>query len=239
MGKDSIDHPPRLHDDLANAVAGVSFLVSNAKSSHHEFNPALHISRQHLKLAVGNWPLFVGLSYGDNIVASVVGQTYNNEIRIFASFLSEGWSLRRHLLENVQSWLSAHPVSPRLSIMGAYEDNADVDIRSQTYSTVQEVLSGSWTTITRPWETRRDKMLDTLTKAQAYTFKPLVQFDPMNTRELSQALNSGRFSEKVLAEKKHYHIVNAFSLLIARLELWKAMPKDPKQPRLPPTFMSA
>jgi hypothetical protein len=239
MGKDSVDHPPRLHDDLANSVAGVSFLVSNAESSHHEFNPALHIARQHLKLAVSNWPAFIGLSYGDNIVASVIGQTYNNEIRIFASFVSEGWSLRRHLLENVQSWLSAHPVSPRLSIMGAHEDNADVDIRSQTYSTVQEVLGGSWTTVSKPWETRRDHMLDLLCRAQAYTFRPVVQFDPMNTREISQALSSGRFREKVIAEKKHYHIVNAFSLMLSRLELWKATAKAPKLPRLPPSPMSA
>jgi hypothetical protein len=31
-GKDTIDHPPRLHDDLANAVAGVSYLLINAET---------------------------------------------------------------------------------------------------------------------------------------------------------------------------------------------------------------
>jgi hypothetical protein len=87
-GKDSVDHPPRLHDDLANSVAGVSYLLGLAKNSRQEFNPALHISRQKLKLALGNWPLFVGVSSGDGVlVARVVGQMYNAEIRIFAAFL--------------------------------------------------------------------------------------------------------------------------------------------------------
>jgi hypothetical protein len=31
LGKDSVDHPPRLHDDLANAVAGVSYLIINSE----------------------------------------------------------------------------------------------------------------------------------------------------------------------------------------------------------------
>src|SRR5262245_38369016 len=74
-GRDSIDHPPRLHDDLANAVAGVSYLLSNSVGkSSSEFNPSLHISRQGLTLLTGKWPLFVGLSYGDGIAATVVAQ---------------------------------------------------------------------------------------------------------------------------------------------------------------------
>ena len=32
LGKDTIDHPPRLHDDLANSVAGVSYLLINAET---------------------------------------------------------------------------------------------------------------------------------------------------------------------------------------------------------------
>ena len=31
-GKDTVDHPPRLHDDLANSVAGVSYLLINAEA---------------------------------------------------------------------------------------------------------------------------------------------------------------------------------------------------------------
>jgi hypothetical protein len=32
LGKDTIDHPTRLHDDLANSVAGVSYLLINAET---------------------------------------------------------------------------------------------------------------------------------------------------------------------------------------------------------------
>jgi hypothetical protein len=73
-GKDSVDHPPRLYDDLANSVAGVCYLLnSNTKNSRHEFNPAFHIAKEGLRLALGNWPLCVGVSVGDGFVASVVG----------------------------------------------------------------------------------------------------------------------------------------------------------------------
>jgi hypothetical protein len=65
-----------------------------------------------------------------------------------------------------------------------------------------------------------------------------VQINPVNTFPLSQALN-GRFYEKTQAEKKNYHTINAFSILLARLELWKATPKNPEPQRLPPSFMSA
>jgi hypothetical protein len=53
-GKDSVDHPPRLYDDLANSVAGVSYLLGLAKNSRHEFNPAFHVSKTELRLALGN-----------------------------------------------------------------------------------------------------------------------------------------------------------------------------------------
>jgi len=47
-GKDTVDHPPRLHDDLSNSVAGVYYLLLTAdreKAHYHEFNASLHISR--------------------------------------------------------------------------------------------------------------------------------------------------------------------------------------------------
>jgi Phage Terminase len=122
-GKDTVDHPPRLHDDLANAVAGISYLLTTTvEKSQSQFNPALHISRSKLTLMTGDWPLFVGVSYGDGVAASVIAQTYNDEVRIFASFVSEGTSLRRHLEQFTKSWLiTTHIGSPCLVATRTYQ----------------------------------------------------------------------------------------------------------------------
>jgi hypothetical protein len=240
-GKDTVDHPPRLHDDLANSVAGVSYLLSTAKNARPEFNPSLHIAREKLRLAVGNWPLVIGVSYDEGIAASVLGQVYNNEIRIFAAFLTEAMSLKRHIEECIKPWLSTNlsslpktPNAPKLRLLGAYED--DPQGKSDTHRTVREALPAEWCSITKPWESRRDAMLEVLVKAQAFSFKPVVQINSTST--LSQALN-GRVYEKAQIEKKTYHVLNAFSLLVARLQMWQVMSKDLKPPRLPPSAMSA
>ena len=242
-GKDSVDHPPRLHDDLANSVAGVSYLLSTAKNARPEFNPSLHISGEKLRLAAGNWPLVIGVSYDEGIAASVIGQVYNNEIRIFAAFLTEAMSLRRHIEECVKPWLSTNlsslpktPNAPKLRLLGAYED--DPQGKSDTHRTVREALPAEWCSITKPWESRRDAMLEVLVKAQAFSFKPVVQINSTDTQVLSQALN-GRVYEKSQIEKKTYRVLDAFSVLVARLQMWQAMPKDPKPPRLPPSAMAA
>ena len=156
---------------------------------------------------MGNWPLFVGLSYGDDIVATVIGQPYNGEIRIFAAFLSEGMSLRRHLEESIKPLANGQcaPFAPVWRLRGL----TDLQIKSQTHRTAQEILSGEWASISKPWEIRRDAMRDILGKAAPFTFKPVVQLDPANTLLLSQALN-GRFYEKAESEKKSYHVVNSF-----------------------------
>jgi hypothetical protein len=107
-------------------VAGVAYLLLNAKDGRsRQFNPALHISPKRLKFHVINWPVFIGVSQGDNgIVASVLAQVYNDEIRIFAAFLSEGMSLRRHLSQYIKPWLSAQAAdAANLAMLGAYEDN--------------------------------------------------------------------------------------------------------------------
>ena len=239
-GKDTVDHPPRLHDDLSNAVAGVSHLLSTAKNARPEFNPALHIAREKLRLAAGNWPVVIGISYDEGIAASIIGQMYNNgQIRILAAFLSEGVSLRRHLLEHTKPWLSTHAhLSSRLQMLGAYEDTTDLEKKSATRRTAQEILSGEWALISKSWEIRRDAMLDILTKAAPFTFRPVVQFDPVSASVLSQALN-GRLYEKDKVEKKNSHVINAFGLLLARIEHWKAQPKTAVAQRVPPSWMSA
>jgi hypothetical protein len=166
----------------------------------------------------------------------VIGQVYNREIRIFAAFCSEGMSVRQHLLEYTGGWLSTN--ARQLRMMSGYEE-VDSEIQSETFMAIREILGGESALITKPWEVRKDAMLDTLTKAQPFTFKPIVQITPENTAPLSQALNSGRYSERVQADRKNYHVVNAFSILLARLEIYRAMPKKPGPHRIPPSAMSA
>jgi hypothetical protein len=233
-GRDSIDHPARFHDDLSNAVAGVSYLLSSTvEKSRGNFNAAKHISSEALKLAIGNWPLFIGVSHDEGIAASVIGQQYNNEIRIFAAFVTEGMSLRHHLLEHTRNWLANN--AHRLELMGSYEKDKDPQQDSEIYRTALDVLGGQWVSITKPWDVRRDSLLDTLTKAQPFTFEPVVKINRENTLPLSQALSS-RFYDK--AEKKHYYIANAFSLLLSRLDLWKNTPKARGPRILPPSAMA-
>jgi hypothetical protein len=62
-----------------------------------------------------------------------------------------------------------------------------------------------------------------------------LQLDPVNARPLIEAL-SGRWSfEKDRRDTRNasWHVANAFTLLLCRLELWKAMPKDYEPPLLP------
>ena len=100
-GKDTVDHPPRLHDDLANAVAGVCHLLSNTDKTkpRGEFNPSLHVARQNLKFIEGTWPLLVGVRCDDTFAASVIAQAYGNEVRAMAAFLSQETSLKHHLAQ--------------------------------------------------------------------------------------------------------------------------------------------
>ena len=231
-----MDHPPRLHDDLANAVAGVSYLLgSNAKNSRHEFNPSLHIAKERLSLAVRDWPLFVGVSYGDGLAAAVIGQAYGNEIRVFFAAVSEGVSLRRFLEEHARQWLVRN--ARQIKLNGAFEKSENLEIQSETRKAARDVLAGEWVSIQTPWQIRRDRLLSTLTESQPFNFKPRVQIDA-TASALSQALN-GRLYEKDKAERKHWHVINAFTCLLARIETWKVRPKDPAPMRLPPSWMSS
>jgi len=233
-GRDTVDHPPRLKDDLANAVAGVSYLLSSTvEKSRGNFNPRLHISPQGLKMVTGDWPLFCGVSYGDGFVASVIAQTYNDEVRVFAAFCTEGISLRRHLEQFTKSYLITH--AHRLQLFGGYEDITDAQLKSEIFLTAQEILQGQWASISKPWEIRRDNLLNSLVKAVPYKLTPAVQFDPTNTVQLSQALSSGRYRERIQADRQNYHVVNALTILLSRIDFWRAMPKSHRPRPLPPS----
>ncbi len=45
-GRDSIDHAPGAHDDIANAVAGALLAVSGGRSRQHELNMAMILTRE-------------------------------------------------------------------------------------------------------------------------------------------------------------------------------------------------
>jgi hypothetical protein len=237
-GRDSVDHPPRLHDDAANSVAGVSHLLNNSKDSTRSgvFNASLHVSKQPLRFVDGNWPLLVGVSCDDNFAASVVAQSYNDEIRVFASFCSEGISLRHHLEEFTRPWLAAN--APRLPLLGGYEDGPNVQTRANLHKDATEILNGSWCSIWFEYSERLDKMRAALVKSVPYKFVPAIQFNPVGTSALTGALASGRYREKATVDKKNWHAVNAFSLVIARLEIFKNQPKESKPRPLPPSYMS-
>jgi hypothetical protein len=222
------------------------------KRAARGFNRAQHVSRDRLKLIWGQ-PLFIGQTFVD-CPATVIGQVdHSGQIRILASFVSQGMNLRRHLEQCAKPWLTANTrpderFKPWLAtsglhpaLLGACEE-AGPQLSSDMRQTIRETLgAGEWMTIQKPWESRRDAMLDILGKAMPYTFRPILQIDPVNARPLIEAL-SGRWSfEKDRRDTRNasWHVANALTLLLSRLELWKATPKDPKLPRLPPSPMSA
>ena len=149
-----------------------------------------------------------------------------------------GSAILAALEESVKPWLSANVRGATL--LGGYEE-ADPRLSSDMRRTINEILgAGEWTVIKKPWESRRDAMLDVLGKATAYTFKPILQLDSVNALPLIEAL-SGRWSferERRDTKNASWYIANAFGLLLARSELWKAMQKPPMVQRLPPSWMS-
>ena len=207
------------------------------KRAARGFNRSQHVSRERLKLIVGR-PLFIGMTYAD-CPASILGTIdRSGEIRILAAFVGEGMSLRRHLEESVKPWLSANVRGATL--LGGYEE-ADPRLSSDMRKTINEILgAGQWSMIRKPWESRRDSLLDILSKAVPYSFRPILQIDPVDARPLIEAL-SGRWSferERRDTKNASWYIANAFGLLLARSELWKAMQKPPMVQRLPPSWMS-
>ena len=205
------------------------------KRAARGFNRSQHVSRERLKLILDR-PLFIGQTFVD-CPATVVGQVdRSGQIRILAAFVSEGMSLRRHLEECVKPWLSANTY--RLALLGGLEE-ADPRVGSDMRRTIDEILgAGEWAVIQKPWESRRDAMLDVLGKAMPYTFKPILQIDPVDARPLIEAL-SGRWSfERERRDMKNalWHVANAFTLLIARSELWKAKQK-PHRATKPSAFL--
>jgi hypothetical protein len=217
LGKDSIDHPPRLHDDLANAVAGLAYLLSDAEGNRGDsgFNPQKHIAQEELVAACYE-PVYVGLTLTSPI-ASVIGQAHRGGIEVYACFSSNA-GLRDHLERHVQPWLRSH--APWASnnwqkLFGSYNDDIELQARISLAAIIEEILPGDWQPAEVPIEARREAMLLALQKAQGFTFKPSFQVSP-GAALIAPAL-SRPYDPK---EKSIYSaIVNALSLLVSRISL--------------------
>jgi hypothetical protein len=207
------------------------------KRAARGFNRAQHVARERLKII--HAPVFIGQTFVD-CPATVVGQLdRSGQIRVVAAFVSAGMSLRRHLEQRVKPWLSANVFRPTL--LGGLED-ADPQVSSD----MRRTMAKSWAPasgrrLKNRGESRRDAMLDALAKAIPHVFTPALQIDPVNARPLIEALSGRRSFEKDRRDTRNasWHVANAFSLLLSRLELWKATPKNPERMRMPPSAMSA
>ena len=90
------------------------------------------------------------------------------------------------------------------------------------------MLGGDWSPAQKPWESRKDSILDVLAKAVPGAFKPARQINATEARLLIDAL-SGRWSyEKNRRDTRtvwHY-VADAFSCAIGRVE-----PDGPVKPK--------
>ena len=181
----------------------------------------------------------------------MVGQALDNgQVNVLASLVSEGLSLKAHLEQHVRPWFSTNiteasrAATRRSPLLAALEDTDDSGLKSSAYGTLQECFGfefGQLTTIKRPWEERRNVVMDILNRAMKFTFKPALQLDPVHARPLAEALNSPFYerSNRTQVEKTNHCIVGALALMLLRAELWKATPKA-SQPRQPPrSWMTA
>lgn len=146
MGKDSVDHPPRLHDDVANSVAGLSHLLTDAEGGQAKngFNPAKHISQE--KLVPSRYaPIGVGLTL-TSPTASVIGQAHDNGIEIYMAFASQG-GLKNHIEQHLRPWLqqnSGWALSSWEKLLGTYEDGLVAETQWSLAAIIQDALPGDW-----------------------------------------------------------------------------------------------
>ena len=222
-GKDTVDHPPRLHDDLANSVAGVSYLLINAEASqnHGGFNAAKHIAQGKL-VPIRGAAIGIGITL-TSPTASVLGQADNHGgIQIFAAFVSQG-GLEDHIQTRLRPWLyqnAGWALNDWQKLLGCYED-IDQSAEWNLAAVVTEALPGEWHPAAVPIEARRESVLSALSKAQTFTFQPAFQVDP--DAELIAPALSRPYDPK---DKSVYAAVaNALGLLISRMA-----PGEPQGP---------
>jgi hypothetical protein len=226
LGKDAIDHPARLHDDVANAAAGVAYLLLSAEASqnHGGFNAARHIADEKLEPIVGS-PLYVGLTIVSPIASVIAQVTAAGAIQILAAFASEG-GLSDHVETQLKPWIRQHVgvIRNRQAIIGTY-DNSDLDMQSAYYLIrgVEEQIFGTWDPPMKPWAGRRETMTSLFSKVENFTHTPMLRVSPEAT--LVPPALSRPWDPK---DKAVYAaIANAVSLCIDRID--PGRPKDEDQ----------
>jgi hypothetical protein len=212
-GKDSIDHPPRLSDDLANSVAGLAHLVLNDEdSSASGFNARYHVADKPL-LPVAYEPVYIGSTL-TSPWASVLAQNPQGGVQILAAFVTEVGGLRYHLEQQVLPWLTQYArfaFSNRQNFCGCYSDDMDMLTLQTLVASLENIAPWNWQQPSLQWEGRRENMLALLSQVERFTFLPKFQVSN-NAMLIAQSLSRPPDLKTV-----HGSIQNALSLVIDRI----------------------
>jgi hypothetical protein len=191
------------------------------------FNRSLHVSKQ--KIVPDYGPVYVGQTF--EVPVTVIAQAQSGVVCVLAVFTSEQMSLRRHIETIVKPWLVRHTswALRGRQLFGSYPGEGDGQQQWPSQLILEEMLlGGDWSPAQKPWESRKDSILDVLAKAVPGAFKPALQINATEARLLIDAL-SGRWSyEKNRRDTRtvwHY-VADAFSCAIGRVE-----PDGPVKPK--------
>lgn len=172
-------------------VAAIAHRGELSSRAARGFNRSLHVSQQKIVPEYG--PIYVGQTF--EMPATIIAQAQSGVVCVLAVFASEQMSLRRHLETIVKPWLIRHtPWAFRgRQLFGSYPGEGDQQQQWTSQQMLEEVLGGDWSPAQKPWESRKDSILDLLAKAVPGAFKPALQIDSTEARLLVDAL-SGRWS---------------------------------------------
>ncbi len=227
-GKDTIDHPPRLSDDMANSVAGVIYLVLNEPGSGSGFNPARHVLCEPI-IPIPSVPICLGQTLNP-YPATVLAQVLQGSVCVLGAFVTEHSGLGRHL-EDVKYWLATNApwaLSDRRLLLGAYEESHHEE-HWELIELIEQGLGGFWEPGPASWEVRREAMLGIIHKATLFTFEPVLRIGA-DVKLLPEALSRpfDREEKTVLGA-----VLNAFGLLITRIQ---PEPQEPEPNKVESDF---
>jgi hypothetical protein len=183
-----------------------------AGTQPHGFNAAKHIAQDKL-VPVRNQPVYVGLTLTDT-VASVIAQSIDGGIEIYAAFGTEGAGLRYHLKTHLRPWLIQNaPWAIGRKLFGCYSEDLDREAEFAMRQIIEEILPGEWDVALQPLEARREVMLATFSEVAPFTLLPKFKVSP-DASLIAPALNR----QWDARDKSVYAaVVNALSLVISRM----------------------